>query len=373
MKGASSVDRFFIHGIFTVGVISTLENDGSYQSPPGVDPEELYNNNTVIRQNEQSLVLNVCDLESKDARAVYKNINVDMRQYKRLQMFMHAEEGEIPGLGDKDLVGFIRMGNDLTQNYYQIEVPLTVSTGTSRSALWPEENQIDIKLELLQQIKAAAISDGLDALSPTFYDVVGNDLTLVPPGGEFDGYDDIEQRVAILGNPNFGDIRTLMVGVKNASSGNRCGEIWFNELRLADMDNNGGWAAVLSLDSNIADFADVTATGARSTAGFGGIEEGPQQRSIEDVVQYGVVTNVNIGQLLPEEWGVQIPFNYGQGEEIITPKYDQLYKDIELETRMDAAENEEERNIIKEQSEDYTKRKSINFIGVRKNNLNYVN
>ncbi|MDB9961732.1 cell surface protein SprA, partial [Oceanihabitans sp.] len=353
--------------IFTVGVISTLENDGSYQSPPGVDPEELYNNNTVIRQNEQSLVLNVCDLESKDARAVYKNISVDMRQYKRLQMFMHAEEGEIPGLGDKDLVGFIRMGNDLTQNYYQIEVPLTVSTGTSRSALWPEENQIDIQLELLQQIKAAAISDGLGALSPTFYDVVGNDLTLVPPGGEFDGYEGIEQRVGILGNPNFGDIRTLMVGVKNASSGNRCGEIWFNELRLADMDNNGGWAAVLSLDSNIADFADVSATGARSTAGFGGIEEGPQQRSIEDVVQYGVVTNVNVGQLLPEEWGIQIPFNYGQGEEIITPKYDQLYKDIELDTRLDAAENNEERNTIQEQSEDYTKRKSINFIGVRKN------
>ncbi|MFD2822217.1 cell surface protein SprA [Lacinutrix iliipiscaria] len=351
---------------FTIGVISTLENDGDYQSPPGVDPEELYNNNTVIRQNEQSLVVNVCDLESHDSRAVYKNINVDMRQYKRLQMFMHAEEGEITGLGDDELVGFIRMGNDLTQNYYQIEVPLKLSTGTSRSALWPEENQINIELKLLQEIKSLAIANGFDGLNPSFYDVVGSELTPVPTGGEYDGYDAIEQRIGIFGNPNFGDIRTLMVGVKNATSGNRCGEVWFNELRLAEMDNEGGWAAVVSLDSNFADFANISATGRKSTSGFGGIEQGPQERSREDVLQYDVVTNINVGQLLPEKWGLQIPFNYGIAEETITPKYDQLYKDIELETRLDAAENSAERKKIKEQSENFTKRKSINFIGVRK-------
>ena len=38
--------------------------------------EQLNNNNTVIRQNEQSLVLKVCDLEPADSRAVFKNINV---------------------------------------------------------------------------------------------------------------------------------------------------------------------------------------------------------------------------------------------------------------------------------------------------------
>ena len=55
-----------------------------------------------------------------------------MRQYKRLRMFMHAEDGDSGNLTSDDLVGFIRMGNDLTQNYYQIELPLQVSTGISR-------------------------------------------------------------------------------------------------------------------------------------------------------------------------------------------------------------------------------------------------
>src|SRR5690606_35726723 len=102
---------------FSVGVIGTLENEGSYKSPPGIEPEQLFNNNTVVRQNEQSLVVNVCNLETDDARGVYKNISVDMRQYKRLRMFMHAEAGETGSLGNNDLVGFIRIGNDLNQNF----------------------------------------------------------------------------------------------------------------------------------------------------------------------------------------------------------------------------------------------------------------
>lgn len=354
---------------FSVGVVSTLKNDGSYQSPPGVDPEELFNNNTVVRQNEQSLLLDVCGLESEDGRAVFKNINVDMRQYKRLRMYMHAEEGDQPGLNDDDLFGFIRMGNDLTQNYYEIMVPLKVSQGISREALWPEANQINLPLELLQDIKSKSIAAGnISNLDPTYYEVIGEQLS-ESPVNQYDplpvgiGDSDNYHRIAIIGNPNFGDIRTLMVGVKNRSALNKCAVVWLNELRLSDMDSEGGWAAVLSMDSNIADFASVSATGRKSTSGFGSIEQGPQERSREDVEQYDVVTNVNVGQLLPKKWGIQIPFNYGVGEERITPQFDEFYRDIELQTQLD---NNADQDSILKVNENYTKRKSINFIGVRK-------
>ena len=154
-----------------------------------------------------------------------------------------------------------------------------------------------------------------------------------------------------------------MVGVKNISKNPKCGEVWFNELRLSGLENEGGWAAIMSVDSNIADFANISASGRRSTAGFGSIEQKPNQRSIEDIKQYDVVTNVNAGQLLPKKWGIQIPFNYGQSEEIITPKYDQFYRDLKLETQLDNSPNQD--SVLKV-NENYTKRKSINFIGVRK-------
>ncbi|WP_298532723.1 cell surface protein SprA [uncultured Algibacter sp.] len=352
---------------FTVGVIGTLENEGQYQSPPGIEPEQLFNNNTVVRQNEQSLVVKVCDIEPKDSRGVFKNVSLDMRQYKRMRMFMHVEDQDLVSgnLDDKDLVGFVRIGNDLTDNFYQIELPLKVSESTTREGLWPVENEINLPIEILGKIKAEGISDmSLGNEAPTFYDVINGEVIKVTD--PFSGYVLGQHRVAIKGNPNYGDVRTLIMGVKNASGKILCTETWFNELRLSELDNEGGWAAVVSMDTNIADFANISATGSQSTSGFGSLEQGPSQRALEDVQQYNVVTNVNVGQLLPKKWGIQLPFNYGQGEELITPKYDQFYKDLTLDSRIEAADSQQEKDAIKEQSEDYTKRQSINFIGVRK-------
>lgn len=353
---------------FSVGIVGLQENDGNYVLPPGVVLEQLNNNNNIIRQNEQSLVLNVCELEPQDSKGVFKNINVDMRQYKKLRMFIHAEEGESGNLADEELVGFIRMGNDFTQNFYQVEVPLKVSQGTtSPTDVWPDVNEIDLPLELLQQIKSQGIFNGtLSNIEPTYYDVIDGVLsaTSVP---EFSQHILGQQRIAIKGNPNFGDIRVLMVGVKSVNATNNvCGKVWFNELRLSDLENKGGWAAVASIDTNLADFANISATGRQSTIGFGSVEQGPNERSREDVKQYDVVTNVNLGQLLPKKWGVQVPFNYAQGEELITPEYDQFYNDLTLDSRVNAATSSAERDQIRGQSEDYTKRKSINFIGVKK-------
>ena len=359
---------------FSVGVIGIQENEESYASPPGVEREQFNNNNTIVRQNEQSLVLNVCELEPEDSRGVYKNISVDMRQFNRLRMFMHAEDGTSPGLSDGEIIGFIRLGNDLSENYYQIEIPLQESLANSvdPQSLWPSSNEIDLPISALESIKSLSIINGLlgsnDAI---FYDVV-NDNVIDQPVSEFSPLEVGEQRIAIKGNPNFGDIRTLMIGVKNPSQDNMdvCAEVWFNELRLSDMDNEGGWAATLAVDSNVADFMNISATARQSTSGFGNIEQGPSERDKEDRKQYDLVSNINVGQLFPEKWGLNIPFNFGQGEEYIKPEFDQQYRDINLDSRIEIAENQQDKDAILRQSEDYTKRKSINFIGVNKQRTN---
>ncbi|MDB4752790.1 cell surface protein SprA [Winogradskyella sp.] len=358
---------------FNVAIVGVQENDGNYVIPPGVRREELNNNNNIIRQNEQSLVLQACELEPEDSKGVFKNINVDMRQYKKLRMFLHAEAQEGQTLQEGELVAFIRMGNDFTDNFYQIEVPLlptelAESALTDKERIWPEVNEINMPLSILQDIKSKGIFDqSLANEDPTFYDVIDGVLNETSVD-EFAPLQIGQQRVAIKGNPNFGDIRVLMVGLKNSGNTgmNACGEVWFNELRMSDLENEGGWAAVVSMDSNIADFADISATGRRSTVGFGGIEQNPNERSREDVKQYDVVTNVQLGQLLPKEWGIQLPFNYAQSEEIITPQFDEYYRDIELDTQLS---NTADKDSILKVNENYTKRKSINFIGVRKQKM----
>ncbi|MDG3582581.1 cell surface protein SprA [Galbibacter pacificus] len=352
-----------------VNTVNIQENEQRepipYRLPPGVVREQLNNNNTIIRQNEQSLSFAVCDLETEDSRGVFKNINIDVRQYKRIKMFVHAEQYETTPVSDGDLVAFLRLGTDFTENYYQVEVPLQITPPgtTDPETIWPDINNIDLPLSLLSKIKAQGINDGT-LQDVTYYDGDGNVID------EFAPRELGQMRVAVKGNPSLGNIRAAMVGVKNPSTvvgDNVCGEVWFNELRLAELDNNGGWAAVAAMDLNLADFANISATGNMSTSGFGNIDQTPNERSREDVRGYALNTNVNLGQLLPKQWGIQLPMNYSVSEELITPEFDPLYQDIKLEDRLDAAETPEQEDRIRNQSEDYTKRKSINFIGVRKN------
>ncbi|WGK66308.1 cell surface protein SprA [Flavobacteriaceae bacterium YJPT1-3] len=355
---------------FEVASVSIEANENRdpipYVLPPGVRREQLINNNQNIRQNEQSLSLLVCDLEPEDARGVYKYYNLDMRQYKNLEMFLHAEAilREIaPQNGE--LRAFIRMGTDLTENYYQIELPLAITPfgATTPSEIWPEANRFDLPLELLQQVKSIVVNDPATYPNGQVHFFEEGDLQ----GGDGDRVNALT--IGIKGNPSFGDVRTIMLGLKNGNdSGGQdvCGEVWFNELRLSELNNEGGWAGIVNLDANLADFATVSATGRQSTSGFGSIEQSPNERFREDTQQYDVVTNVELGQLLPNKWGIKLPFNYAIGEQKITPQFDPRFLDLELETRLENATSDEERDRIENQSIDYTKRKSINFIGVRK-------
>lgn len=360
---------------FEVTSVNILENSSRdpipYVLPPGVQREELINNNSTIRQNEQSLSLQVCGLEPQDARGVYKNFRLDFRQYKELEMYLHAES--LPNertLVENELVAFIRMGTDLSENFYQIEIPLspTAFNTSNPSTIWPEQNKLLLNFDLLQAVK----SKYLDGTINTILDEIvyfDEDVNRIENALNT-AYESGRLRIGIKGNPSFGDIRTLMLGVKNGntegSSRDVCGEVWFNELRISDLKNEGGWAGIVNMDANIADFASVSATGRQTTVGFGGVEELPNQRSREDVMSYDVVTNVNAGQLLPKKWGLQLPFNYSVGEEIITPQYDPLYTDVELDTRLDNAESDEIRDDIEGYAISHNRRRSINLINVRK-------
>ncbi|RZJ74123.1 MAG: cell surface protein SprA, partial [Flavobacterium sp.] len=370
---------------FDVVAVNIQENGDRvpipYKSPPGVVREQLYNNNAIINQNEQALSLRVYSptgssgegLEPGDSRAVFKNVNVDMRQYKKLRMFLHAEELPAPEtspLLDDEMKAFIRFGNDFVDNFYQVEIKLRKTGLMQRSEreLWPEENEINLPLDLLTKLKIRLLNGTLgvepDSRGVYYIDAIELDPSLGELGQRM--------RLGIKGNPNFGLVRTLMLGVKNAyevgQPGARHirGEVWFNELRLSDMDNRGGMAAVANLDTNFADFATISATGRISTIGFGTIEQGPNERSREDVKQYDIVTNLNLGSLLPKKWGIKVPFNYGVGEEIITPEYDPFQQDIRLEQLINETDNQAERDNLRNRAIDYTKRKSINFIGVKK-------
>ncbi len=364
--------------IYETASVNVEENSNrcpvNYVSPPSVVREQLYNNNTVINQDEQSLSMKVSGkgLEPLDGRGAFKNFNIDMRQYNKLKMFLHAES--LPDekvLEDNQMVAFLRFGADYSNDFYQVEIPLKVtvasSSGGSNCAplsselVWPTENEIDLSLELLTQLKLKSLKIDKSTLPTDGIYYSDDDPTQV--GGDGNS----KLRLGIKGNPNLGLIRNIMLGVKSNEPHDAIkGEVWFNELRLADMDNKGGMAALLNVDTNFADLATVSFSGNMKNIGFGTIEQGPNERSREDIQQYNVVTNINLGKFLPKKWGINVPFNYSIGEEIVKPEYDPFYEDIKLQQVLDDADTKAERKSKLNQAIDYTKRKSINFIGVRK-------
>ncbi len=342
---------------FEVGVVSIEQNDDRYELPPGIPREQLQGTNRIQRQNEQSSTIKVTNLEPNKTRAIFKNISIDLRRYKNLRMFLHAEEIGAAALTTGEVAGVIRLGTDLNDNYYEIEKPLSVSTSSSSSIdVWPVENNLEVPLEELALLKLTRDGTGGVSATDIFSGTTSNGLN-----------------IRVKGNPTLAQIRTVMLGVKNNAATEKSAEVWFNELRAVGFDNKGGWAAVLNADANFADVADVSLAGRISTVGFGNVDQRVQERSLEEAKQYSVATNVQLGKMMPKNWHLQVPMNYSYGEEFIDPKFDPQSQDIVLSTAKDFLENAPSSTARDKaleninNAQDYTRRKSISFINVKKN------
>lgn len=351
---------------------NSVKSPINYVLPPGVDRQVDPQNPQLTELNEQSMVLKVKDLNNGDARAAYKNTNLDIRQYRRLKMDVHAEEMVGTVLNDNELTLFIRLGSDYKNNFYEYEIPLkltptnlpyTSDNENYRYAVWPEENRIDIELEDFQRIKQAR------------NDEMRNGSTSVKATSVYDYTIDGRKGIYhISGYPNLSNIKTIMIGVRYPHSSVNNGrplsaEVWVNELRLTNFNEQGGWAANLRVSTKLADFGTLSVAGSTSKPGFGSIEKKVNERSKEEIYQYDVASNLELGKFFPEKSGIQIPMYIGVSETFINPQYNPLDPDVELKATLKNAKSEAERDSIRRIVQDYTIRKSLNFTNVRKNKM----
>ena len=351
--------------VFTVNAVNLEENGARqpvpYVLPPGIERQVLLANTSLVQQNEQSISLDICGLRDGDARAIFKNMAVDMRWYNYLRLFVHAEAGEGASVADKDVSIFVRLGNDYSQNYYEYELPLKMTpwNTTDPEAIWPEENQVDIPFDVLTSLKLER--DRLIQQDPSI-------VTAQPFVKEIDG-----AIFRVVGTPNLGMVRTLLIGVRNpkkreATSSDdgqdKCVEVWINELRMADFDNRGGEAATARATLKLADLGQVVATGLYSGVGFGAIDQGPTERNRYALASYDVQGNVEIGKVLGSQ-RLKLPLFASNAQEFKTPQYNPLNPDIELPSALSNLPGSAERDSLKSLVRDMTLRKSFALTNVR--------
>ena len=353
-------------GQMVVSAVNFEENNEktpvNYVLPPGISRSLEPGQEQVLENNEQALSLTIKDLSSGDARAVYKNTQLDLRRYKHLQLFVHANA--LPG--DKDLTDgqmslFVRLGSDYKNNFYEYEIPLTLTPEgryggeVGRGAVWPQENMLDVDLDLFTHLKAnrnRKKAQGTAAFTQLF--------------SEYDPHRP-KNKVSVQGNPSLGEVRTIMIGVRNNSRAPRSVEVWANELRLQDFSNQGGWAAQSQLNVQLSDLATVNLSGHIETNGFGGLEETVSQRRNDDLSQFSITTNVDAGKLLPEKVKLTAPIYYSYSKEVVTPRYNPLDTDMPMAEALNALPSAAQRDSLRELTSRVVVNKNFSVSGLRFN------
>ena len=349
-------------GTMEVSAVNIEENNNkrpvNYVLPPGITRVTDPSQPQLTEANEQALSMVVKNLSKGESKAVYRNTTLDLRQYEHIQMFVHANHliDDVTSLQDDQLAVFVRLGSDYTNNYYEYVIPLKLTPDRNDynkynvndcRAVWPLANMLDIDLSVFTRLKKAR--NKARAMGTSSFTVLYSDYDPDHPNN----------KVCVLGNPTLGEVKTMMIGVRNLVGGTKSGEVWVNELRLMEPVNKGGWAASGTLNVQLSDVGMVNATGKVMTKGFGGLEEGVMQRSTDDYKTYSVTANVELGKFFPEKMKVTAPLYYSVTKEITRPKYNPLDTDLELDDALESAKDRQERDSI--ESIAVTKKTSTNF------------
>lgn len=343
--------------------INIEENDNkepvNYVLPPNVSRVTDPSQPQLTQQNEQSMLIKVIGLAPEDARGVYKNLRYDMRKYKRLQMFAHGEAllDNVTDLQDYECTVFLRIGSDHTQNYYEYEIPLKLTRpghyNKWSTEVWPEQDMFNFPLSLLTTVK----NNRNKSLRLTHG-------SMAKPYHEYDP-DNMQNKVTVVGNPNLGDVRTIMIGVRNGSNEIKDVEVWVNEFRLTDFDEKAAWAAMANLGVNFSDVGSFNVSGRYEQAGFGGIEQSLNERRLDDMWQVNLSAQWDFGRFFPEKANVRIPVYYSYGYESHLPKYNPLDEDIPLTDALNALETKHEKDSLRALSMEKNITQSFNVTNMK--------
>lgn len=340
---------------FDIGAVNLEEDFNKKPIPYRLPPNTVRQNNIGAQalENEQAMQIQVCDLDAGDAVGMFKPVNFDLLSYKRIQMDIHAED--MANNDDMDISVFLRMGSDYTENYYEYEVPVTLtdvatlptSEDALQQAIWDPSNRMDFNYEeVFANLKAQRNQMG-GATNVRFESKDG------------------DNNVYVIGSPSMANITSIMIGVRNnnrAAGDVVCAEVWVNELRLSEFDQEGGWATTASMNMKLADLGNVSLSGGYSTPGWGEIDQKVSERSRETIRTIDATGNFQGGKLFPEKLGISLPvyMSYNQ------IRKDQKFNPLDTDIKIKDLDNGDYKSYLLDVTPEKQTSRSINFSNVKK-------
>lgn len=356
-------------GRLEMSVVNIEENSRrepvNYILPPGVSRLNDPGQSQITLLNEQSMSLKAVGIQAGDARGVYKNTQLDLRNYRRMQMWVHAESliDNPTNTQNGEMSIFVRLGSDVKNNYYEYEIPLTLTPHRSdynndniddRRAVWPLDNRLNFDLQTLVNLKKERNMAKRDEVPGVGYGIVYNGRD---PENE-------RNRIAVLGNPSLSDVRVMLIGIRNNAATTKDAVVWVNELRVTDFNQDGGWALKANANISLSDIAQLNLGTHIETAGFGGVDQGLNQRRMDDYSQYNIAVQADLGRFLPAKVKLRAPIYYSISKEKTTPKYNPLDQDVLLKDALDEAGSKRAKDSIESYAVERTTIESFSLSGV---------
>jgi len=316
-RGSSGVvdgltDTTTVTGLETpveVGPISTL--DARYEPPPGVTDQVANQSDQFgfggVTINEQSLSIRFSDLGPEQRAEVYLQYLQtprDLLSYRGLRVWALGIDGPW-GVGGAPLRFFVKLGEDIA-NYYLFQTELDeVPPGTSGEALrraWLPELTIELDRFIALRARAEDIMlrqgglPGDSALKIWDVDVF--------PDGDSTYAIVIGQRSRA---PNLAAIRQVSLGAHNAGLDPLVsGELWVDDLRLDLPVDEPGLVGRIDMDVRASDVLGLNFSYSSENPYFRQLAQDPSFRSASE---YSLGGRVEFGRMLPDSWGLNIPFN----------------------------------------------------------------
>ncbi len=290
------------HGEVIASVISTADQeDLGYVSPPGViDEAEREGAQFAFGSqqiNERSLRLIARDLRLNErAEAFVRFTDVadkNFLQYRKLRVWAR---GRGSGWEAGDLEFFIKVGSD-EENFYLYRTP-------ARTVDWEPEVVVDLDRWLT--LRAEVENAWLGGQQPSgFLECNAGDPEAFV---RCDGPYLIQVKDPAVRPPNLARVSEVAVGILRLRESVVIpeAELWVDDIRLSDVVGDVGLASAVEARLTAADFAEVDIMYTNTDDRFRLIDQAPDY--LADA-QTAIGSTIRADKLLPESWGMSIPFS----------------------------------------------------------------
>ena len=302
-----------------VTVLNTVDDKGYYYRPRRI--EKYDKEKKLIKDYALRLVYN--DLKAGEEAIVKRVIpsyqKIDLSLYKEVRMYINEVEKHIyapnstgnivdaidsiwiSGHKENFIEYVFRFGNT-DSSYYEYKT-------RSLKGHWEKDKGFRIDLKKLSELKQAYHVEHGDVL---------DSINLI------DTLDDgsIIRIYSKTGNlPTFSNIQWIAMGVVRHEDavGFAEGEIWVNGVRVKGINPIQGWAFRANLNTQWADFMDISANLSYDDADFRQMSHEPHITKDTEITA-GIDAQWTVSKFLPDKLGINIPFGTGVLATLSRPK-----------------------------------------------------